>query len=110
MYLPSCGKYAIKLQTGFIWMRQMLQNAIDLDFFGRADTLQYIDNYSNGYPEWEFKHRPLNINDLDNLGNIPILGLFDYAAAFPSVAHAWMFAILIHLGMPKGLLNAIETL
>ena len=44
------------------------------------------------------------------LGNIPILAFFDYAAAFPSVAHAWLLAVLQHSSVPRGFFNAIKTL
>ena len=41
---------------------------------------------------------------------IPVVLLFDFAAAFPSVAHAWMFCVLKHIRIPKGLLVAIKLL
>ena len=88
----------------------MLQNAVDIDFYGRSYNLEFLNEFSEGQPEWEFKNRPLDTDDLKLLGNIPIIAFFDYAAAFPSVAHAWLFAVLAALGVPTGLLNAISVL
>ena len=40
----------------------------------------------------------LRIYGINRIGNIPIIAFFDYAAAFPSVAHAWLFAVLAAFG------------
>ena len=36
--------------------------------------------------------------------------LFDYAAAFPSVAHAWILAVLETIKVPRGVLNCFRAL
>ena len=40
---------------------------------------------------------------------LPLTVLFDFAAAFPSVAHAWL-SILIAINVPTGILNAFNVL
>ena len=36
--------------------------------------------------------------------------LFDFAAAFPSIAHQWIFYVLEHMALPQGFLNVIRQL
>ena len=38
------------------------------------------------------------------------ISLLDYAAAFPSLAHAWIFAVLTALGVPTNVVEAIQQL
>ena len=40
----------------------------------------------------------------------PVLALFDFAAAFPSVAHLWLFAVLAARGCPGGFINLIRQM
>ena len=72
--------------------------------------MTFYGQYSEKDPGWEFENRPLSLSELAVLTQIPILTFFDFAAAFPSVAHAWMWAVLHILLIPDGLLNAIKTL
>ena len=44
------------------------------------------------------------------ISHLPITVLFDYTAAFPSVSHQWMRAILHRIRIPDGLLNAFNSL
>ena len=44
------------------------------------------------------------------LNSLPLTVLFDYAMAFPSVCHAWVFFLLSFVGMPEGLVDAIRAL
>ena len=41
---------------------------------------------------------------------MPIAALFDYAAAFPSVSHAWLRAVLSKIQIPRGIMNAFQAL
>ena len=41
---------------------------------------------------------------------IPLLFLLDFACAFPSVAHAWLFIVLHAINMPIGLIRFIESM
>ena len=42
--------------------------------------------------------------------DLPIIALFDYASAFPSVARAWILAVLRVIKIPQGVLNAFQAL
>jgi len=41
---------------------------------------------------------------------IPILGAFDFSAAFPSVIHGWIWAVLKHRKIPQHFLNLFKAL
>ena len=41
---------------------------------------------------------------------IPILLLLDYAAAFASVAHEWIFMVLKSIKLPRGWFNLVRCL
>ena len=41
---------------------------------------------------------------------LPLIVLFDLKAAFPSVAHDWLFLILEHSGAPQSFLNFVRAL
>eukprot|EP00972_Heterocapsa_arctica_P051571 7587157-Heterocapsa_arctica.AAC.1 len=45
---------------------------------------------------------------VDGGSAIPVLAFWDFAAAFPSVAHEWLFRTLRFIGAPLGLLNLIR--
>ena len=75
---------ASRSQYGFVAKRQLLQNAVDLDFFSRRETLecqQAVDDRNLSFLD------PLDAlfsshRDLINI--LPVMLLFDYAMAFPS--------------------------
>ena len=52
----------------------------------------------------------IKIGHTGTVGKIPLLLFLDYAAAFTSVSHSWMFLVLNAIGLPKGWLNLIECL
>ena len=68
-------------QRGFIRGRSMLQNIIDIDEASMRVSLKHPRG---------------------------AIVLFDFAAAFPSVSHAYLWEALRALGIPSGLLNAIQ--
>ena len=41
---------------------------------------------------------------------MPVLMLFDYMSAFPSVSHAWIVYVLTYLDFPSGLLVLVRKL
>ena len=43
-------------------------------------------------------------------GSIPIAPLFDFAAAFPSLAHAFVFSVAERIGMPGGMIEFIKAI
>ena len=80
------------LQRGFVLGRQLVGNVMDLDTCAR-------------------------ICGMDALAPIakvkficPLLALFDFAAAFPSVAHEWLFAVLAARGCPDGFINVVRAM
>ena len=52
----------------------------------------------------------LNLCKEGIIGKLPLLLLFDFAAAFPSVRHAWLVFIIMQIGMPRGLQKAIKRM
>ena len=68
-------------QRGFVNGRYMLQNILDVDFHGLRITL----NRSKG-----------------------AIVLFDFAAAFPSMDHLFMWDVLHTIGIHKGAIGAIQ--
>jgi len=83
---PVVKRSACSLQNGFIKGRQLVQNPVDLDFHARLEALRFSGD------ETHFMHylSELVISKVGITGLIPLLLLFDFAAAFPSVRHAWM--------------------
>eukprot|EP00969_Alexandrium_andersonii_P138594 6129302-Alexandrium_andersonii.AAC.1 len=50
------------------------------------------------------------VNWTMTVGNKPCLAMFDIAAAFPSVAHTWIFWVLRRTGVPDFVIWAIWQL
>ena len=73
---------ASPLQRGFVPTRQLLENVIDLDAYGRE--------YAVANPR-----------------SIPKLAFWDFATAVPSVAHAWMCLVLNFAGMPTNMVPLV---
>ena len=85
--------------------RQLVQNVVDLDAVGRTAALNsQIKEDQYGFNESISAGRPGLVN------RIPLLLLLDYAAAFASVAHEWIFLILQAVKILKGWANLIERL
>ena len=83
------AKFLNHIQRGFTKGRQLLNNVTDLDTAARC--------YSMSEPK----------------ENIPALCFFDFATAFPSVIHEWLFKVFQRLRAPDGLynlLNAVYTI
>jgi hypothetical protein len=103
---PVVRATACSIQRGFIQGRQLVQNVLDLDFSARRDSLLFSaqKNHKLGF------FADLSISKVGVLNTLPVLLLFDFAAAFPSVKHAWMFYLLETIRMPLGLKNAVKKL
>ena len=83
-------------QNGFVRKRQLLQNVVDLDSFARIfSTMAYCHNRD-----------PANAHKM----RIAILAFFDFASAFPSIAHAWIMIVLRAAKAPEWLINYITAL
>jgi len=101
---PAITAGAIDSQRGFIHSRQLAQNVVDLDFYGRLHALQcYRDQQ---IPSLEM----FSIPTVGTVGSIPLVVLFDFASAFPSVAHAWLFCVLEAVKLWSGFIRAIKNL
>ena len=83
---PVVARCACQIQNGFVLGRQLLQNIVNLDTFARAVTFGDASMF------------------------LPILMFFDFAAAFPSVLHRWLFKVIEKQGMPEGMRNVVKAL
>lgn len=92
---PVVQASANKIQRGFVSGRQLVQNVVDLDYAGRAGALRYGAS-RQGYAF----DSDLSLSKDGCIGRLPLLALFDFASAFPSVAHAWMRAVLLCIHFP----------
>ena len=77
---------ACPLQRGFVPGRQLLANVVDLDAFGRAHGMSSA------------------------VGDPAVLAFWDFAAAFPSLAHRWLMLVAAASGLPGGMLLLLETM
>ena len=64
---PILSKQTCKLQRGFVPGRQLIENVLDLDTASRIHSIQ------------------------SSPAMLPVIALWDFAAAFPSILHAWIF-------------------
>ena len=102
---PVVAKSSSKLQNGFKRDCQLTQNVVDLDFESRKQTLLFQGRFD------KFRYSEQLILNREGLVNsLPVLMLYDYAAAFPSVSHAWLFMVLNYINIPLGLMNTINAL
>jgi endonuclease/exonuclease/phosphatase family metal-dependent hydrolase len=80
-----------KSQRGFVPDRHLIENVIDLDSASRIFAFQ-----NSSHPK---------------LSKLPaILAFWDFAAAFPSVFHKFIFAVLEARGFPLGFIDFIKSL
>ena len=103
---PIIVKTACSLQRGFVAGRQLVQNPVDLDFYARVDALKFS---AGPHHKLQFMS-DLSIKKLGLVSTIPIMLLFDFAAAFPSVRHKWLMFILLKIKLPRGLRNALKLM
>jgi len=99
---PVVAKCAIDTQRGFIHERILTQNPIDLDYAGRLHAFEYFADRTS--------LKLIHIASMGMVAAIPILVLFDFAAAFPSVAHAWIFTVLRGIKLWGGYISGIKGL
>ena len=89
---PLIAKHADDQQEGFVKGRQGLNNVITVDCHSRAVDAAAV---SLGPSQVE---------------SMPLLLLFDFAAAFPSLAHAFIFLALKFYDAPLGMYNFFKAL
>jgi len=80
---PLLNSFICKAQQGFLRGRQMINNVIDIDY----DSMRVSLKCRRG-----------------------MLVLFDFKAAFPSIAHSFMKTSLSAIGLPEHVLSFIEAL
>ena len=78
------SSWALHHQRGFVLDRQLLDNVIDIDAHSHIASIL----------------APLTA----------LLALFDFEAAFPSVAWEWIYAVLSAIGMPPEIMRMIKKL
>ena len=100
---PVVQKCASEIQQGFINKRNFGMNIDKLDQVSRVHTFEH--HATVGSPD--FFEVQVSAEKYD-IGMMPLIMLFDFAAAFPIVAHAWLFAVLKGIGIPRGFLNVIK--
>jgi len=102
---PVVAKTASRLQRGFVEGRVLTQNPVDLDSESRRLSFEF---YRNRDPREYWSE--IQMAQLGLVNALPLIVLFDFAAAFPSVAHAWLRAVLVAIKVPTGLLNVFDGL
>jgi len=70
-------------QRGFCRGRQMSLNVVDLDSFMRAFNVIFDGPW-----------------DHSNLNNFPLVALYDFCNAFPTLLHQWLFEVIKRLRFP----------
>ena len=89
---PKISEHADDHQEGFIKGRQGVNNLVTVDCHARVLGAIAADN------------------QVTQTAHLPLLLLFDFAVAFPSLAHAFIFIILEALEVPRGMLLFFRAL
>ncbi len=71
-------------QRGFVRGRSITDNVIEIEGFAQSYAIAEAED--------------------------PAILLFDIKAAFPSLAHSWLWVVLIRMGIPKAIISAIRAL
>ncbi len=82
-------------QRGFVGGRIFLANVVDLDSASRIFSMIFLYQ----------KYNPLSTPDL-----IPVLPLFDFEAAFPSVIQSWIFLVLKFRQLPDDYISLFKSI
>jgi hypothetical protein len=80
-------------QNGFVSGRNLLNNILDIDSAGRLYSLKFEDS--------AFRHV---------VSNTPAIVAMDFATAFPSIIHDWIWAVLRHRNLPEDFLKLFQGL
>ena len=99
---PAIAHGAIDIQTGFIHGRILIQNVVDLDFHARMQAFDFFSERK--------KMQMIHISSKGMVNSLPFLLLWDFASAFPSVAHAWLFSVLDAIKLWRGFVTGIRNL
>ena len=71
-------------QRGFVGGRSITDNIIEIEGFGQSYAIAEAED--------------------------PAILLFDIRAAFPSLAHSWLFVVLLRMGVPRFFIEGIKAL
>jgi hypothetical protein len=116
---PMLSRSACHLQRGFVPQRQLVHNVLDVDtaarIFGAAGHHEFGENESaqdfSSPPAGKLQVASAKGKDHHTLlrpSLCPVIALFDYAAAFPSVIHAWIMLVLEGIGAPQVFIALIK--
>ena len=101
---PVVEHAAIIIQNRFVGVRQLTQNAVDLDHAARLDTLEFIRKQDkmklNFWSE-------LYMRQSGFLNGITLCGLVDFESAFASVSYAWVRFLLLFINFHDGLFSLV---
>jgi hypothetical protein len=111
---------ANRLQRGFIAGRQIIQNVMNMDtharIFGRRGHCDFVVAESNGALPLLPGEGGRIASKMHGMATLPLellcplLAFFDFAAAFPSVLHSWLFLSLEACGAPDGFVKVIAAM
>ena len=96
---PAIRSGAHTTQRGFIGGRQLTQNVVDLDFSAREQAI-FTSSQSSA----------VNLASIPEECRIAILAFFDFATAFPSVAHAYLALVIVFSKAPPWIENFVRNL
>ena len=96
----ACKNTIHSSQKGFVAGRQLLQNVVDIDTSARIQAIKCQTNRKQF--SFDDTIHPSSVKDL------AIIALFDFFAAFPSVAHQWLFLVLHAIKAPEWVYNIVN--
>ena len=99
---PTCVHSTSVLQRGFVPSRQLLQNALEMDTFGRIAALRCM--------HLREAHALDGNVPAESVAKLAIQSMFDFSAAFPSVFHTWLFLVLSSVKAPQEVQNFVKAL
>ena len=82
---PAISDYISSVQAGFVAGRNFVENMVLADTFARC-----------------YGMLPASF--------LPLIALFDFAAAFPPVAHDWIHLVIEAAGLPQGIVNLFREI
>ena len=105
----AIAHWADTQQNGFICGRQGLSNIIDIDARTRILDISATASAAKPPPLRTSRNRT-SAASTPPVKDLPAIILFDFCAAFPSVAHELIMIICSAMGLPEGLLYYIRSL
>ncbi len=105
----AIAQWADTQQNGFICGRQGLNNIIDIDARARILDMSATASATRPPPQ-RTRKTGTSVASHPPVSDLPAIILFDFCAAFPSVAHDLIMIICRAMGLPEGFLNYLESL